>query len=148
MKGVSGKFQHGSVTAIMGPSGAGKSSLMNVLAGYRTHNVAGEVYVNRKQRDMEAFRKLACYIMQDDRLIEELTAYESLVYSAHLKLATGAVSQSERTALINEILELMGISQCAQTRVAKLSGGQRKRLSIALELVQNTPILFLDEPTT
>jgi ABC-type multidrug transport system ATPase subunit len=148
LKGVSGKFEHGTLTAILGPSGAGKSSLMNVIAGYRVQNVDGDVLLNRRRRDMDAFRKLACYIMQEDRLIDELTAYESLVYSAHLKLARNAVSESERIALINEIMELMGLAQCAHTRVAKLSGGQRKRLSIALELVQNTPILLLDEPTT
>ncbi|CAG0892107.1 unnamed protein product [Darwinula stevensoni] len=147
LKGLDGRMKPGELTAIMGPSGAGKTSLMNVLAGYRLKNVTGKVEVNGRERDLHVFRHLSTYIPQQDHVIPTLTVMESMLVAASLKLPS-SVSYKGKLAAVEEILQLLGIQHCAKTKAWHLSGGEKKRLCIAMELVNNPPVLFLDEPTS
>ncbi|XP_055589007.1 ATP-binding cassette sub-family G member 1-like [Uranotaenia lowii] len=144
---VSGKFPGSQLIAIMGPSGAGKSTLLDVLSGYRKTGVEGAVYVNGRIRNLNSFRRMTCYITQDDRLQTLLTVLENMRASADFKLGPD-VSRHEKESIIEDILTVLGLYEHQYTLTSRLSGGQRKRLSIALELINNPTIMFLDEPTT
>ncbi|KAL0822709.1 hypothetical protein ABMA28_004728 [Loxostege sticticalis] len=142
VKGVDGRFSSGQLVAIMGPSGAGKSSLLNAISGYRSAGVTGELLVNGQQRNEHLFQRSSCYITQEDLLQPLLTVREAMDVAARLKLPKGAKVHSE------EILQELGLLEHQHTKTDCLSGGQKKRLSIALELVNNPPVFFLDEPTS
>ncbi|KAF4518793.1 hypothetical protein B566_EDAN005414 [Ephemera danica] len=147
LRSVHGQFRSGQLTAILGPSGSGKSTLLNVLAGYKSTKASGSILVNGRQRDMRVFRRISRYIMQEDLLQPHLSVCEAMHAAAQLKLGT-TIPQAQRSAAVDEILDLLRLLRTKNTRTEKLSGGERKRLSIALELINNPPVMFLDEPTT
>ncbi|CAK1549454.1 unnamed protein product [Leptosia nina] len=153
---VSGLFKSGHLTAIMGPSGAGKSSLLNALTGFCINGVKGtvragdavcELRKNTSAASLRAYRKKSCYILQDDRLDPLFTVNELMNFAADLKLGN-MVTNRIKTSIIADILLTLGLKGTENTRAGNLSGGQRKRLSIAVELIDNPPVVFLDEPTT
>nr|CAD7258947.1 unnamed protein product [Timema shepardi] len=114
---------------------------------FRISGVTGVVGVDGVERDLDEFRRLSCYITQDDRLEPLLTVQENMRVAADLKLGVHVTTQ-EKLAIIEEILSTLGLLAARKTRASMLSGGQKKRLSIALELVNNPMVMFLDEPTT
>ncbi|XP_017885889.1 ATP-binding cassette sub-family G member 1-like [Ceratina calcarata] len=149
LHGVSGEFNAGELVAIMGPSGAGKSTLLNVLAAYTEKGVQGQILVNGKVRVpySERWRKTSCYIQQDALMRSRISVGEAMTIAAHLKLGYSISSAYKHTQVL-ELLEMLGLSHCYDTLCGKLSGGQKKRLDVALELLSNPSVLFLDEPTT
>lgn len=96
---------------------------------------------------MRAFRKMSRYIMQESLYQPMLTVREAMNISADLKLGN-ELSRSQKNEVIDEILDLLRLTKTVDTMGHRLSGGEQKRLSIALELVNNPPLIFLDEPTT
>ncbi|CAG4972309.1 unnamed protein product [Parnassius apollo] len=141
----------------MGPSGAGKSSLMNALTGFSVQGITGTIRAGNsvcvlEEKDkntdsLKAYRKKSCYILQDDRLNPLFTVAELMKFAADMKLGYTLTEKMKNTVVV-EILDTLGLSGTEDTRCCNLSGGQRKRLSIAVELIDNPPVLFLDEPTT
>ncbi|XP_050520679.1 ATP-binding cassette sub-family G member 1 [Daktulosphaira vitifoliae] len=131
----------------MGPSGGGKSTLLNVLAGYSVTGSGGSVYLNNISRDHKCMSKISCYIQQDDYVRDLLTVRESMIVASHLKLPPERSTLS-KIRQVEDLLDALGLSVHGDTITKRLSGGQKKRLSIALELITNPSIIFLDEPTT
>lgn len=147
LRDLSGSIGPGELTAIIGPSGAGKTTLLNILSGFQCKGYQGEVSFNGCVRKGRNFRKLVSYIMNGDYLLPHMTVRESLQAAALLKLPTSLTAE-ERASLIDKILSVWSLEDCANTTNRKLSTGQRKRLSVAQELVSNPPVAFLDEPTS
>ncbi|XP_005179745.1 ATP-binding cassette sub-family G member 1 [Musca domestica] len=149
LHGINGSFRSGELTAIMGPSGSGKSTLLNVMTGFRCSGVSGNVRVNGTPiaTTSQKFRELSCYIHQDDLLRPQLTVGETMMLATHLKLGF-KISKQEKVRLVKHILSLLGLEHRYNVKAGKLSGGQKKRLAIALELISNPSVLYLDEPTT
>ncbi|XP_050035957.1 ATP-binding cassette sub-family G member 1-like [Dermacentor andersoni] len=141
-----GKASPGTLTAVMGPSGAGKTTLLNILSGFYDKGYAGEVHVNGYVRDPKLFNMQSCYIMQDDCLLKDLTVRETL--GMKFELRTPELEDGSASHFVSETITKWGLNNCANTLVKSLSGGERKRLSIAQELIGNPPLVFLDEPTS
>ncbi|XP_058830828.1 ATP-binding cassette subfamily G member 4 isoform X1 [Topomyia yanbarensis] len=135
VKGVSGVFRHGQLSAIMGPSGAGKSSLLNAISGYRKSGVEGTIHLNRKA---------SCYITQEDHHQQLLTIEELMYIACQLKIK----GKADFAETITNVLSDLNLNHRRNVTADRLSGGERKRLSIALEMVANPSIFFLDEPTS
>lgn len=143
---LSGAARPGTLMAIMGPSGAGKTTLLNLLSGFYEKGYEGEVQINGYVRDQVLFNKQSCYVMQQDRLLPSLTIQETLTMSVGLRMTTSPVLV--KSQMVDQLVDEWGLSECRHTRAEALSGGEKKRLAIAQELVNNPPVLFLDEPTT
>ncbi|TRX70667.1 ATP-binding cassette domain-containing protein [Carboxylicivirga sp. M1479] len=142
----------GKMVGIMGSSGAGKSTLVNVLSGINTPT-KGNVYINDIDihENIDQAKGLIGYVAQDDLLMEDLTVYQNLYYNAKLCFDNLPEYQIKRKVL--KLLSSLGLYDIRFMKVGsplnkKISGGQRKRLNIALELIREPYILFLDEPTS
>jgi ABC-type multidrug transport system ATPase subunit/uncharacterized tellurite resistance protein B-like protein len=142
----------GKLIGIMGASGAGKSTLLNVLNG-SSPPTSGEVLINgiNIHTEKEQIEGLIGHVSQDDLLIEELTVFQNLYYNA--KLCFDNYSEQELNKTVLDVLENLGLYEIRDIEVGsplnkKISGGQRKRLNIALELIREPAVLFLDEPTS
>ncbi|XP_026283648.2 ATP-binding cassette sub-family G member 4-like, partial [Frankliniella occidentalis] len=145
---VRGSLRPGRLTAILGPSGAGKTSCLSILAGLRARGVRGRVLVNGREESPSAYRQHCVLIAQDLAQLQALTAGETLRIAADLKLPASKYSRADRQAVVANIAGVLGLEACLDTTVAHMSGGERKRLSIGVELVTNPPVMLFDEPTS
>ncbi|KAJ7962920.1 Pleiotropic drug resistance ABC transporter [Quillaja saponaria] len=153
LKGVSGAFRPGILTALMGISGAGKTTLLDVLAGRKTGGyIEGNIKVNGYPKKQETFARISGYCEQNDIHSPQVTVHESLIYSAWLRLHSD-VNTETRKMFIEKVMELVELNTMRQALVglpgvSGLSTEQRKRLTIAVELVANPSVIFMDEPTS
>ncbi|KAG2598998.1 ABC transporter G family member 36 [Panicum virgatum] len=153
LKGVSGSFRPGVLTALMGVSGAGKTTLMDVLAGRKTGGyIEGDISISGYLKKQETFARVSGYCEQNDIHSPQVTVYESLLFSAWLRLPKD-VDSNKRKIFIEEVMELVELKPLRDALVGLpgvngLSTEQRKRLTIAVELVANPSIIFMDEPTS
>ncbi|MEV6947973.1 FHA domain-containing protein [Streptomyces sp. NPDC051172] len=134
--------------AVVGPSGAGKSTLLNALTGQRPADHGTVLYDGRDlYRDYAELRQRIGLVPQDDILHAQLTVRSALSYAAELRFPQDT-AKAERRARVDEVIRELGLEQRADQPVHRLSGGQRKRVSVALELLTKPSLLFLDEPTS
>ncbi|MEO1051696.1 MAG: ATP-binding cassette domain-containing protein [Bacteroidota bacterium] len=152
LRGVKISEGTGKLIGIMGASGAGKTTLLNVLAGIDKPTL-GSIKINGYDTNTqkERIHGVIGYVSQDDLLIEELTVYQNLYYNA--KLCFADASEEEIDKRVMEVLTNLGLDQRKDLRVGgvldkTISGGQRKRLNIALELIREPAVMFVDEPTS
>ncbi|MFG3294312.1 FHA domain-containing protein [Streptomyces sp. NPDC048179] len=134
--------------AVVGPSGAGKSTLLGALTGQRPAEHGTVLYDGRDlYRDYAELRQRIGLVPQDDILHVQLTVRSALTYAAELRFPEDT-AKVERRARVEEVIRELGLEQRAEQPVHSLSGGQRKRVSVALELLTKPSLLFLDEPTS
>jgi ABC-type multidrug transport system ATPase subunit len=152
LKGVSGRAHPGEMCALMGASGAGKSTLLDVIAGRKTTGeISGDILFNGGEVTPAVMRSSA-YVMQDNVHIGVLTVRQTMTYAAELRMPQ-KVDHKIRVARVNKILDMLGLAEHAGTLVGNenirgISGGQLKRLSIGVEIVNLPDLIFLDEPTS
>ncbi|PNT72751.1 hypothetical protein BRADI_2g48620v3 [Brachypodium distachyon] len=153
LSGISGAFRPGVLTALMGVSGAGKTTLMDVLSGRKTGGyIEGEVYISGYPKNQATFARMSGYCEQNDIHSPQITVKESLLFSAFLRLPKDVTDQ-EKKVFVEEVMELIELNGLKDAIVGLpgvngLSTEQRKRLTIAVELVANPSIIFMDEPTS
>ncbi|KAH9623955.1 hypothetical protein KSS87_012299 [Heliosperma pusillum] len=153
LQDVSGAFRPGILTALVGVTGAGKTTLLDVLSGRKTSGyIDGNITVSGFPKNQATFARICGYCEQIDIHSPHVTVYESLVYSAWLRLSSNIDSKT-RQMFIEEVMKLIELEQLKDVVVGLpgvngLSSEQRKRLTIAVELVANPSIIFMDEPTS
>jgi len=151
----SGHFEPGQLVAIMGPSGCGKSTLLDMLAMKKTSPYSGEVFVNGHARDPVLFRRIAAYVGQEYHMPAHWKVREALEFNANLKRQPNDRGSSRNNVrdFIDNLLEAFGLSSVADTyiggaQVRGISGGQRRRVTLARGVAAQASILFCDEPTS
>ncbi|MER7641387.1 FHA domain-containing protein [Streptomyces sp. NPDC126522] len=148
LKDVSFGVPEKSLIAVIGPSGSGKSTLLKALTGYRPANQGDVLYDNRNlYKQFAELRQRIGLVPQDDILHKELTVKKALKYAAKLRFPADTTG-AEREARIDEVLRELKLDIHKEKKITSLSGGQRKRVSVALELLTKPSLIFLDEPTS
>ncbi|MGW5465289.1 FHA domain-containing protein [Streptomyces sp. NPDC003996] len=148
LKDVSFGVPEKSLIAVIGPSGSGKSTLLKALTGYRPANQGEVLYDNRNlYKQFAELRQRIGLVPQDDILHKELSVKKALKYAAKLRFPADTTA-AERDARIDEVLRELKLDVHKDKKVTSLSGGQRKRVSVALELLTKPSLIFLDEPTS
>lgn len=148
---INGIFKPG-MNAILGPTGSGKSSLLDILADRKDRSgLEGQVLMDGVARPID-FKYRVGYVVQDDIVAGTLTVRENLAFSANLRLSK-YTSRQQKRAIVNQVISQLGLEKCADAKVGTeftrgISGGERKRTNIGMELVLSPSVLFLDEPTT
>ncbi|EUD64367.1 hypothetical protein C922_05248 [Plasmodium inui San Antonio 1] len=150
LHGIKGILLPQTITVIMGPSGSGKTTLLNILSMKVTDGVEGNFLINNTNRSKN-IKSYMGYVLQDDYFFSRMTVYETIEFTAKLKLDIR--DKNKLRELVHSVLEIMSLTHVKDTIVGDafvrgISGGQRKRLSIANEILSNPPLLLMDEPTS
>lgn len=149
---MSGQALPGEILGIMGTSGAGKSTLLDVLAGrIESPDLSGQITMNGTPIKRSSYRKQTGYVMQSDALFPLLTVRETIRYAAYLRVANK--TKEEKDQIAEDTINLLKLSDCADTHIGDdhnkgISGGQKRRVSIAVDIVHRPAAIFLDEPTS
>ncbi|KAK2374038.1 Cystathionine gamma-synthase [Trifolium repens] len=149
---ITGYAPKGSITAVMGPSGAGKSTLLDGLAGrIASGSLKGKVSLDGNSVNASLIKRTSAYIMQEDRLFPMLTVYETLMFAADFRL--GPLSVVDKMQRVEKLIEQLGLSYSRNTYIGDegtrgISGGERRRVSIGVDIIHGPSLLFLDEPTS
>lgn len=150
---VTGSMKPGRITAVMGPSGAGKTSLLSALAGKAVGcKLSGLILINGKQESIHSYKKIIGFVPQDDVVHGNLTVEENLWFHAKCRLPAG-LSKADKVLVVERIIDSLGLQAVRSSLVGTvekrgISGGQRKRVNVGLEMVMEPSVLFLDEPTS
>ncbi|KAN0027418.1 hypothetical protein ACTFIU_010367 [Dictyostelium citrinum] len=151
---INGHIESGTIFAIMGPSGAGKTTLLDILAHRLNINGSGTMYLNGNKSDFNIFKKLCGYVTQSDSLMPSLTVRETLNFYAQLKMPRD-VPLKEKLQRVQDVIDEMGLNRCADTlvgtadnKIRGISGGERRRVTISIELLTGPSVILLDEPTS
>ncbi|KAL4341072.1 hypothetical protein GQ457_08G000810 [Hibiscus cannabinus] len=153
MRCVTGKLSPGRVSAVMGPSGAGKTTFLSALTGKAPGCImTGTVQINGKEGSIQAYKKIIGFVPQDDIVHGNLTVAENLWFSARCRLAADLPKQ-EKVLVVERVIESLGLQGVRDSLVGTvekrgISGGQRKRVNVGLEMVMEPSLLILDEPTS
>uniref|UniRef100_A0A2K5EC32 ATP-binding cassette sub-family G member 8 n=1 Tax=Aotus nancymaae TaxID=37293 RepID=A0A2K5EC32_AOTNA len=154
IQNLSFKVRSGQMLAIIGSSGCGRASLLDVITG-RGHGgkiKSGQIWINGQPRSPQLVRKCVAHVRQHDQLLPNLTVRETLAFTAQMRLPR-TFSQAQRDKRVEDVIAELRLRQCADTRVGNtyvrgVSGGERRRVSIGVQLLWNPGILILDEPTS
>ncbi|CAI9114767.1 OLC1v1015562C1 [Oldenlandia corymbosa var. corymbosa] len=153
LNGITGMVSPGEILAVLGPSGSGKSTLLNAIAGRLPHGqgMTGTVLANNRKLSKQILRRTG-FVSQDDILYPHLTVRETLVFCSLLRLPR-SLTRKEKIAVADSVISELGLSKCENTVIGNsfvrgVSGGERKRVSIAHEMLVNPSLLILDEPTS
>ncbi|KAL4355453.1 hypothetical protein GQ457_06G030900 [Hibiscus cannabinus] len=153
LQDITGAFRPGVLTALMGVSGAGKTTLMDVLSGRKTSGyIEGEIRIGGYPKVQQTYARVSAYCEQTDIHSPMITVEESVMYSAWLRLPT-EIDKHKRLEFVAEVLQMIELDEIKDSlvgipRISGISPEQRKRLTIAVELVSNPSIIFMDEPTS
>lgn len=153
MRCVTGKIMPGRVSAVMGPSGAGKTTFLSALAGKITGcNITGLILINGKVESIHSYKKIIGFVPQDDIVHGNLTVEENLRFSARCRLSAN-LPKPDRVLVVERVIEALGLQAVRDSLVGTvekrgISGGQRKRVNVGLEMVMEPSLLILDEPTS
>ncbi|KAH7566789.1 hypothetical protein JRO89_XS08G0235400 [Xanthoceras sorbifolium] len=149
---ITGYAPKGCITAVMGPSGAGKSTFLDGIAGrIASDSLRGKVSMDGMEMSPSLIKRTSAYIMQDDRLFPMLTVYETLMFAADFRL--GPIPMSDKKQRVEKLIDQLGLTSSMNTYIGDegtrgVSGGERRRVSIGVDIIHGPSLLFLDEPTS
>ncbi|XP_047176774.1 ABC transporter G family member STR-like isoform X2 [Vigna umbellata] len=150
---ISGQAIKGEIMAVMGPSGAGKSTFLDALAGRIARgSLEGSVRIDGKPITTSYMKMVSSYVMQDDQLFPMLTVFETFMFAAEVRLPP-SISRAEKKKRVYELLDQLGLQSATHTYIGDegrrgVSGGERRRVSIGIDIIHKPSLLFLDEPTS